>query len=309
MVDISIFIISYNTKKLTLDCIRSVYEQTHGVSFEIIVADNNSSDGSPDAIGREFPNVVLIRFSENLGFAEANNKVAKVATGQYFLLLNPDTVVLDGAIQKVYKFAINAPGHRIYGGKTLFADGALNPASCWRQQTLWGLFCYSFGLASLFRQSALFNPEGYGSWLRNSIREVDIISGCFLLIDRTLWITLKGFDSDFFMYGEDADLCLRAIALNATPIITPNAVIIHYGGASEKIRADKMVRLLRAKEDLLNHHWPPVKKKVGVFLFGLGVFARMIATQFLKWIFPNRFAVTANNWREIWDRRKEWHNV
>ncbi len=309
MVDVSIIIISYNTKDMTLACLRSVYEQTMDISFEVIILDNGSGDGSAEAIEESFPEVNLIKSSENLGFAKANNKAAMGAKGNYLLLLNPDTVILDGAIQKLHQFALSVPDNRIYGGKTLFADHSLNPASCWRQQTLWGLVCYSFGLTSLFRKSPLFDPEGYGGWLRDCVREVDIVSGCFLLIDRALWVQLEGFEAAFFMYGEDADLCLRAKASGAKPIITPDAVIIHYGGASEKVRADKMVRLFRAKEDLLIHHWPPTKRTVGVFLFAVGAFARMVATRFLKVISKRRFAVAADNWQEIWDRRKEWHNV
>ena len=309
MVDVSVIIVSYNTKDMTLECLRSVYEQTTDISFEVIVLDNASEDGSAEAIKELFPELQLIKCSENLGFARANNEVAKGARGHYLLLLNPDTVVLDGAIQKLYQFALSLPDHSIYGGRTLFADRSLNPASCWRQQTLWGLVCYSVGLTSLFRRSLLFDTEGYGSWTRDSVREVDIVSGCFLLIERSLWEQLRGFDSNFFMYGEDADLCLRGMVKGAKPIITPEAQIIHYGGASEKVRADKMVRLLRAKENLLIHHWSPVKKVVGIFLFGLGVFARMVATRVLKLISEKRFAIAADNWREIWNRRKEWHNV
>ena len=309
MVDVSIIIISYNTKDMTLECLDSVYKQTVGLSFEVIVLDNDSSDGSAESVEELFPEIELIKSPGNLGFAKANNEAAQGANGKYLLLLNPDTVVLDGAIQKLYQFALSLPDHSIYGGRTLFADRSLNPASCWRQQTLWGLVCYSFGLTSLFRRSPLFDHEGYGSWSRDSIRDVDIVSGCFLLIDRVLWKQLKGFDSDFFMYGEDADLCLRGMAEGAKPIINPEAVIIHYGGASEKVHADKMVRLLRAKEDLLSHHWGSNKRKIGVFLFSVGVFARMVATRFLKLYSKKRFGVSADNWQEIWDRRKEWHNV
>lgn len=308
LVDITILIVSYNTKEMTLECLFSVYEQTSDISFEVVVFDNCSFDGSAEAIERSFPDVKLIRSLENLGFAKANNKAAKMVKGKFLLLLNPDTIVLDRAIQKLYDFAINSPQYRIYGGRTLFADRSLNPASCWRQQTLWGLFCYSIGLSSLFRESSLFAPEGYGAWPRDCVREVDIVSGCFLLIDRVLWEQLEGFDSAFFMYGEDADLCLRGKAQGARPIITPDSEIIHYGGASEKVHADKMVRLLRAKEDLLTHHWGPVKRFFGGQLFALGVFVRMVGTSFLKFILSTRFTVAADNWCEIWSRRKEWHN-
>jgi len=309
MVDVSIIIVSYNTREMTIDCLRSVYDQTEGISLEVIVVDNESCDGSASSIVEHFPQVELIEPGKNLGFAKANNIAAQNANGEYLLLLNPDTVVLDEAIQKLYQFALSSPDNLVYGGRTLNSDKTLNPSSCWQQQSLWSLFCYAFGLTSMFRNSTFFDPEAYGGWKRDSVREVSIVSGCFLLIHKDLWDKLQGFDSAFFMYGEDADLCLRAIGKGAKPVITPEATIIHYGGASEKVLADKIVRLLRAKEDLLTHHWPSIKKKIGVFLFGVGVFARMVVTSFLKKLLKKRFGVSADNWQEIWDRRKEWHNV
>src|SRR5690606_35725860 len=126
------------------------------------------------------------------------------------------------------------------------------------------VFCVATGLSSLFRGSSLFNPEGYGGWKRDTVREVDIVSGCFFLIRRELWERLGGFDPAFFMYGEEADLCLRARKLGARPMVTPEATIVHYGGASERVRADKMVRLLQAKALLIRRHWGPVAARSGV---------------------------------------------
>ena len=309
MLDISIVVISYNTREMTLECIRSIYEQTDGVSYEVIVVDNRSGDGSAQAVAEHFPDVILTKSIDNLGFAKANNYAAQKANGRYLLLLNPDTIILDGAIQKLYQFATSSPRNRIYGGKTLFADLTLNPSSCWRKQTLWSLVCYSLGLTSLFRNNCLFDPESYGTWKRDTVREVDIVTGCFLLIEKSFWDLIKGFDPDFFMYGEDADLCIRAAQNGARPIITPDATIVHYGGASEKVRADKMIRLFRAKEALLIRHWQPLKRQVGLLMFALGVRLRMWASWILKLVSEQRFGSNADTWREIWKRRKEWHNV
>jgi len=309
MLDVSIIIISYNTREMTLECLKSVFEQTKDISFEVIVVDNDSSDGSAEKIETRFSDVNLIRSIDNLGFAKANNYAAEIATGRYLLLLNPDTVVLDSAIKKLYEFAISSPGNRVYGGRTLFKDLTLNPSSCWRQQSLWSLACYSLGLTSLFRNSNVFDPESYGSWRRDTIREVDIVTGCFLLIEKEFWNVLKGFDLDFFMYGEDADLCFRAVKNGAIPIITPDATIVHYGGASEKIRSEKMIRLFRAKEALVIRHWNFRQKQIGLALFALGVYTRMLASGVLAFVVPNRFRTNADNWREIWDRREEWHNI
>lgn len=307
MLDISIIIISFNTREMTLACLQSVFEQTKDLSFEIIVVDNNSSDNSARAIEASFPSIDLIKYKENLGFAGANNLAAKKANGRYLLLLNPDTVVLDGAIQKLHSFAKSHSDNLVYGGRTLFGDLTLNPTSCWKRPTLWSLFCYSTGLTSIFRNNSFFDPESYGGWARDTIRSVDIVTGCFLMIDRRLWEKLGGFEQDFFMYGEDADLCFRAKNEGAIPIITPEATIIHYCGASENIRVDKMLRLLRAKEQLFRKHWNRIAAYLGITMLRFSVLSRVCACGFLNLIGRKSLYEKYESWRDIWRRRKEWY--
>jgi len=296
---LSIIVVSYNTREMTLACLRSVFQQTRDTPFELLVIDNQSSDGSADAIEAEFGGrLTLVRSDDNLGFARANNVLARQARGTYLLLLNPDTVVLDGAIDRLMAFAARRPQAGIWGGRTLFGDRSLNPTSCWRRQTLWSLVCHATGLSAVFRRSTLFNPEGMGSWKRDSEREVDIVTGCFFLIERSLWERLGGFDPAFFMYGEEADLCLRARALGARPRMTPTAEIVHYGGASERVKADKLVRLLRAKAMLIRRHWSPVMAAVGVRLLALGCLTRSVAAR--------RGSESGQFWSAGWRRRAEW---
>ncbi len=248
---VSVIVVSYNTRAMTIDCIASVLEQT-SVPYELIVLDNASPDGSAAAIAGAFPpesGVRLIASPENLGFARGNNVAAREATGDYILLLNPDTLVLDHAIDRLVAFAGRVPEAGIWGGRTLYDDGSLNPFSCWGRMTAWSLTCRLLGLTAIFRSSEFFNPEVYGAWPRDSEREVDIVTGCLFLIARETWDRLGGFDPAFVMYGEEVDLCLRARAAGLRPAITPEATIIHYRGASEKVRSDKMVRLLRSKSE------------------------------------------------------------
>lgn len=302
----SILIVSFNTRELTLTCLRSVFEQTHNDALEVIVVDNQSSDGSAEAIEVAFPQVRLIRAERNLGFAAANNLAAELAKGEYLLLLNPDTVVLDGAIDKLLRFAETNPEAGIWGGRTLFADESLNPASCWAKPTLWSLFCQATGLTALFRNTRLFNPEAYGGWLRDSVREVDIVSGCFFLIRRELWEQLGGFDPVFFMYGEEADLCLRARAFGARPMVTPEATIIHYGGASERVRADKLVRLFNAKARLYEHHHGPITARLSKYLFDLWALSRLTAFAVLSLVKPEKKDIF-QTWQAVWGHRHRWH--
>lgn len=305
MIDLSIIIISYNTRNMTLDCLESVFEQTKNVSFEVIVLDNASSDDSAGEIAARYPHVKLIARKENLGFAEGNNVAAKEAVGKYLLLLNPDTVVLDGAIQKLLNFAKENPQAEIWGGRTLFGDKSLNPASCWRKPSLWEIFCRCFMLPSLFPDSPIFNTGSYGGWDRSTVRQVDIVSGCFFMLKLELWEKLGGFLPEFFMYGEEADFCLRAQKAGARPMVTPSATIIHYGGASEKVPADKMVKILKAKRLLMKYHWSKWKYALGVLIFPMYPFTRMIASKTLT-LFKKDFRKNAEVWRELWRRRKEW---
>jgi GT2 family glycosyltransferase len=305
--ELSILVISYNTAELTLACLDSVVAETRATAYEIIVVDNASSDASADAIAAAHPEVRLIRSNENMGFARANNVAAQIAKGDLLLLLNPDTVVFDGAIDRLIAFAKARPEARIWGGHTVFADGSLNPSNCWRRMDLWNLFCRAAGLTGLFPKSKLFNAEAYGGWRRDSEREVDIVTGCFFLIERRFWETLSGFDPLFFMYGEEADLCLRARALGAKPRITPDARIVHYGGASERIRAEQIIRVSRAKVSLLARHMPVGLRGAGIFLYRLWPLSRMLAYRVAMLVRPgDRFARQHATWSEIWQRRREW---
>lgn len=302
---VSIIVVSYNTAAMTIACLRSILAETVQNSFEILVVDNASTDGSADQIARDLPQVALIRSAENIGFARANNLAAQNAKGQFLLLLNPDTVIIDSAIDRLLRFAESTPDAGIWGGRTVFSNRELNPSSCWAFMSLWSLFAQAIGLTSLFRNSPIANPEGYGGWRRDTVRNVDIVTGCFLLIDHSLWKRLGGFDGNFFMYAEEADLCFRAKKLGALPIISPDAVIIHYGGASEPILSGKMQRLLSGKAHFLKKHWREPAQSMGIALLKLLVFVRCSAFLSLS-VFSARFRTRAKEWGTVWQGRHTW---
>lgn len=303
---LSILIVSYNTRDLTLACLDSIVRETR-VPHDIIVVDNASTDGSREAIMNHPSRPNLIALGENIGFARANNIAARAATAEMLLLLNPDTEVLDGAIDKLIGFAARRPQAQVWGGRTIFADGALNLASAWGRMTPWRLVCRATGLTGLFPRQALFNGEAYGGWLRDTERRVDIVSGCFLLIERALWDKLGGFDPDFFMYGEEADLCLRAARHGANPLITPAATIVHHGSASERAREDKLVKLLAAKAMLIERHFCVGTRNLGRVLHAAWPLTRMIANEIRsRWSARARDEEAALVWRQVWQRRDEW---
>ena len=304
---VSIIVVNYRTRELTLNCLRSILRETKGVSYEILLVDNASDDGIIEAVSREIPSVRCIPLSSNVGFARANNIAAEQARGRFVLLLNPDTLVLDGAVDKLLTFALEKPEARIWGGQSLRGDLSIDPTSCWRRVSLWEVICRTFGIATAFPNSRILNPEGYGGWDRLSPREVDIICGCFMLIDREMWDQLAGFDGIFFMYGEEADFCLRAAKAGARPAFTPQASIIHYGGASPQVEAQRLVRGLSARAELIQRHVSPTTRRVSLFInsmlplvraVGYGLAARLSNK-------PERLA-RAKTWRHVWSKRGAW---
>lgn len=315
---VSILVVSFNTREMTLECLRSIRAETE-TPHEVIVVDNQSRDGSAEAIAAEFPEATLLAERENHGFARANNLAATRARGEFLLLLNPDTVILDRAVDRLVAFARETPAARIWGGRTVFADGRLNPTSCWRRMSLWNIACRSAGLTRAFARSPWLNSEGYGGWDRATRRRVDIVTGCFLLIARADWERLGGFDPVFTMYGEEADLCLRARrGLGARPMVTPEATIVHHGGASDRVAADRVVNTLRAKAELLDRHLPAWQRPLARPLFRLWPLSRGLMLGAAARLGRgsgseggHRHAADARGegagvWREVWARRGEW---
>jgi len=276
----------------------------------VFVVDNASADGSAEAVAAAFPQVHLIANQDNRGFAAANNQAAQYASGDWLLLLNPDTVVLNRAIDRLVAFArattAKDPACGIFGGRTVFADGRLNPTCAWGRPTLWSLWCLATGLTSVFRGCRLFNSEGMPHWKRNTVRQVDIVNGCFLLVRRSLWEQLGGFDPAFFMYGEEADLCLRARQRGVKCLICPDATIIHHGGASDLLHARKKVRLMRAKAQLFQRHWSQQAYRLGLWLLDLWAVVRVVVFWCTSRLIK-RHRATYETWRSVWQGRAAWH--
>ncbi|RYD17084.1 MAG: glycosyltransferase family 2 protein, partial [Verrucomicrobiaceae bacterium] len=137
--DVAIVIVTYNSAGEIAECLESVFAQRESVTQQVIVVDNDSKDNTVDLIRADFPEVELVIPGKNLGFAAGVNLGARHADAEFVLLLNPDTVILDHAVDKIVRFARKTPGHGLYGGRTLNPDGTVEPSSCWGEPTLWSM--------------------------------------------------------------------------------------------------------------------------------------------------------------------------
>jgi GT2 family glycosyltransferase len=303
---LSVLVISWNTRELTLACLASLYANPPSAPFETILLDNGSADHTADAVAARFPQVRLIREETNHGFAAGNNLAAASADGRFLLLLNSDTEVLEGALDSLLRFAGEHPEAGIWGGRTVFADGSLNPMSAWGRLTMWSTMCFALGLTRAFPRTRLFNPEALGDWDRMSEREVDIVSGCYFLIRRDLWTRLGGFETTFFMYGEEADLCRRARKLGARPRVTPDSTIVHHGGGS--LNSVRMISYVTgAKIELARRSMNPSNAEVVRLLLIAAAWLRRTAFGFAALV-SKRAIAPAATWRQVWALRDMWRN-
>ena len=239
MIDVSIVIVSWNTREITRNCLRSIYAAAGKVKYEIILIDNYSSDGSAEMVAREFPEVVLRRNEENRGFAAANNQGIALAQGRYVLLLNSDTVVVDGAIAKVVTFADAHPKAGMVGCQTRCPNGDLQ-YNCFLFPSLLNLVLSLTKLQVLFWHKPFFGRYRLGWWDYRSVREVDGIAGCFMLARKAAIDQVGPMAEEYFMYSEDTDWCWRFHRAGWKVMYTPGPIIIHYGGCSSSQAATDM---------------------------------------------------------------------
>lgn len=230
-IDVSIVIVSWNTREILRDCLRSVYDHAGDVRAEVIVVDNASSDGSSEMVEAEYPQARLIRNGDNRGFAAANNQGMVAAEGRYYLLLNSDTVVTDSAIAMSVAFADAHPDAGLVGCRTVFGDGRLQ-RNCYMFPSLLNLSLALTKLNKAFRRTRFFGRQRLSWWDYNSARTVDAIAGCFMLARREAVEQAGLMDETYFMYSEDTDWCWRFGRQGWKTMYTPDALIVHLRGAS-----------------------------------------------------------------------------
>ncbi|OGU80195.1 MAG: glycosyl transferase [Ignavibacteria bacterium RBG_16_35_7] len=232
--ELSIIIVNYNVKEFLQNLIHSLQKAVSKINHEIIVVDNASDDGSVEFIREKFPHINLIVNKTNLGFSKANNIALKASKGKFILLINPDTIVSENTITKMVEFLNVHPNAGLAGCKILNPDGSLQLACRRSFPGPWTSFCKVTGLSTLFPKSKLFARYNLTYLDEDSTHEVDAISGSFMMMKREVYEKVGGFDEQFFMYGEDLDLCYRVQQSGYKVYYYPGIQIIHYKGESTK---------------------------------------------------------------------------
>lgn len=226
--DLSIVIVSYNTRDLLRACLESVRATLRGLRYETIVVDNGSTDGSLEIVTSNFPTVTLIRNDENAGFATANNQGIRRSSGRYLLLLNSDAVLLDNAARRMVAFMDAHPGAGGVGGQLRNPDGSFQN-SHGRFPGLLDETCLLLGLPDQLR------PAGYPTYPEAGSSEccrVDWVSGALLMVRRQAADEIGLLDEDFFMYAEEMDWCYRLQQGGWPVYYLPDARAVHWGGGS-----------------------------------------------------------------------------
>lgn len=238
-VDLSVIILSYNTKDLLRDCLRFVFAtELNHCNVQVIVVDNASSDDSVQMVKKEFFQVELIQSRRNLGFSGGNNLGLKKAVGRYVLFLNSDTEVFPQAFTEMISFMDKNPKVGASTPKTLLFSGKMDP-DCHRGfPTPWASICYFFGLERLFPKSKIFGQYHKFYLDLNKIHEIDAGFGTFMFLRREVLEKVGNWDESYFFYGEDLDLFYRIKKAGWKVIFYPEVLLYHHKGASSGLRKE-----------------------------------------------------------------------
>ncbi len=234
MTKLSVVIVNYNVKHFIEQCLFSVLKASENIACEVFVVDNNSVDGSVTLIKEKFSQVNLIVNKANTGFSVANNQALKIAKGEYVLLLNPDTVVQEDTFSKILAFMDVHPDAGGLGVKMLDGQGNFAPESKRGLPTPEVAFYKMFGFSRVFPKSKRFGKYHLSFLPENQLSEIDVMSGAFMLIRKSVLDQIGLLDETFFMYGEDIDLSYRIKKAGFKNYYFPDTQIIHYKGESTK---------------------------------------------------------------------------
>jgi GT2 family glycosyltransferase len=273
-VDLSISIVSYKAKGYLERCLTSVYAGTTGIALEVIVVDNDSRDGTADMVWQSFPQVRFVGNDANLGFAHGTNQGMRLAEGDFVLLLNCDTEVYDGALERMIGFLRAHPDAGAVGCRLLNSDGTLQFSARKFNSFATEFFEHTY-LDRLFRHSKVFGQHLLGGWDYNSMREVDWVTGACLMTRREVIETVGLLDERFFMFAEDADWCWRVREYGRKVYFIPDAQVLHHGGGSSQTLVKEMeMEKYKSKYRLFIKH-----RRYALFLFSVALINASLMAQ------------------------------
>ncbi len=234
MMKVSAVIVSYNVRGFLGNLLASLRRSFTGIDSEIIVIDNSSEDDTVEFVRRDFPEVKVIENRANVGFGKANNQAVKIASGEFLLMINPDAIVQEDTIKEMIRFMERHSDAGAAGCKVLNANGTLQK-SCRRGfPTPWVAFTKISGLSALFPRSRSLGRYNHTYLNPGEVHQVDAISGSFMFIPRKVFLQVGGFDEDYFMYGEDIDLCYKIKQAGYKVYYTPQTAVVHFKGQSTR---------------------------------------------------------------------------
>jgi N-acetylglucosaminyl-diphospho-decaprenol L-rhamnosyltransferase len=240
-VDLSIIIVNYHHSQMLKDCLESLNRTIQKIQFEVILIDNSSTDDGLASILKRFPKTQFINNSENIGFAPANNQGAKIANGDFLLFINPDTIMTEGAIESMLDYIRSDSSIGIIGPKVLNPDQTIQ-YSCRKFPTIWsGLFNRYSLMTQFFPNNRYSKDYLMLDYDHKSIRSVDWVSGCCMMISTPIFKKINGFDENYFLFIEDVDLCQTIKKIDLKVVYFPNSKIFHKISSSNSKSTSRII--------------------------------------------------------------------
>lgn len=262
MTELSISIVSYNSAAYLPGCLDSLLGERGQVDLEIFVVDNGSRDDSIRVVREQYPQVHLIESDRNLGYGAANNRALGQASGEFLLVLNPDTVIPPGALRTLLAMMATRANVGMIGPKLRRADGTLDLSCRRRFPNRLDFYSHLLGLDQLFPRSRVLARYALTFLDPDAPGEVDCLSGAFILLRREVFEQIGGFDEDFFMFGEDLDWTYRTKLAGWIVYYYPAVEVLHYQGVSTRKEPDRTVEFHRATLQLYDKYYAPTTSPV-----------------------------------------------
>ncbi|NOD65587.1 MULTISPECIES: glycosyltransferase family 2 protein [unclassified Ruegeria] len=295
--DLSVVIVNYNTLDVTSQAIQSVLKYRGNLVPEIIVVDNDSSDGSVAALRAAFPQITVLAAGKNGGYAWGNNIGIRHARGRYILVLNPDAQVYDGTLERAVEYMDSHPEVGVLAGHVSLENGSQQP-TLFRQISLSSMFWNILVPNRLIRKTRLFGDQRYASLSRDTIQDVDIVAGCFMMLPRHVIDKVGMMDDRFFMYSEESEWCWRVRQAGLKVRYNPDIRLMHYGAVSTGQTSPwKSVEIARGHILFLRFTRGPLIAWLGTALMVVGDVLRAV------WFLPLSAVKPAHAGAKAWRAR------